>query len=73
MSPAEETAKILKALGVDGSTGELVSASPIDGQPIGRVAVGDPDAAAARAAGAFLEWRRVPAPRRGELVRLLGE
>jgi aldehyde dehydrogenase (NAD+) len=35
--------------------------------------VGDADVAAARAAEAFLHWRRVPAPRRGELVRLLGE
>ncbi|MEO8547213.1 MAG: aldehyde dehydrogenase family protein [Sphingomicrobium sp.] len=73
MSPAEEAAELLKQLGVDGSTGELVSISPIDGQPIGRVAQGDPNRAAGRASGAFLEWRSVPAPRRGELVRLLGE
>ena len=26
-----------------------------------------------RAQSAFLAWREVPAPRRGELVRLLGE
>ena len=31
------------------------------------------DAAVARAAEAFETWRDVPAPRRGELVRLLGE
>jgi len=35
--------------------------------------VGDPADAAARAEQAFLRWRTVPAPRRGELVRLLGE
>jgi aldehyde dehydrogenase (NAD+) len=73
MTPAQETAKILKTLGVDGSSGEMVSTSPIDGEPIGRVAVGDPDAAGERSSRAFLEWRSVPAPRRGELVRLLGE
>jgi aldehyde dehydrogenase (NAD+) len=47
--------------------------SPIDGKPIGSVTTGDPDRAAARATEAFLRWRTVPAPRRGELVRLLGE
>jgi aldehyde dehydrogenase (NAD+) len=35
--------------------------------------VGDPSSAAASAAAAFGAWRTVPAPRRGELVRLLGE
>jgi aldehyde dehydrogenase (NAD+) len=72
MSPAEEAARLLELAGVE-SAGALVSYSPIDGKPIGRVTVGDPDAACARAAAAFLKWRQVPAPRRGELVRLLGE
>src|SRR5205085_5520296 len=52
---------------------ELVSGAPMDGDEIGHVAVGDPAAAAARAVQAFFKWRTVPAPRRGELVRLLGE
>ncbi len=73
MSPAEEATAILKQFRVDGSAGDLVSCSPIDGQPIGLVQTGDPDEACARAAAAFVEWRLVPAPRRGELVRLLGE
>jgi aldehyde dehydrogenase (NAD+) len=73
MTPGEEAVEILRQLGVDGSSGELVSVSPIDGQPIGRVAFGDPQAACERASEAFLAWRSVPAPRRGELVRLLGE
>jgi len=73
MSPAEEAAAILKQFGVDASAGALVSCSPIDGEPIGRVTVSSPDKACARAAAAFLDWRLVPAPRRGELVRLLGE
>jgi aldehyde dehydrogenase (NAD+) len=72
MSPAAETAQILDLFGIV-SAGKLVSFSPIDGQEIGRVAVGDPDEVCALAARAFLEWRTVPAPRRGELVRLLGE
>jgi aldehyde dehydrogenase (NAD+) len=73
MSPADEAAAILQQLGVDASDGDLVSCSPIDGQPIGRAQSGDPGSAAAKAADAFLQWRLVPAPRRGELVRLLGE
>ena len=73
MSPAEETAAVLSQFGVDASAGDLVSHSPIDGQPIGRVRIGNPDQAAGAAAKAFLGWRTVPAPRRGELVRLLGE
>lgn len=72
MSPADETAALLREFGIAGE-GELVSCSPIDGNEIGRVAEGDPAAACAAAAEAFLAWRTVPAPRRGELVRLLGE
>lgn len=72
MSPAEEAAGLLKQFGME-SSGALVSRSPIDGAEIGRVAMGDPAAACERAARAFLQWRTVPAPRRGELVRLLGE
>jgi aldehyde dehydrogenase (NAD+) len=72
MTPAQEAARILELAGIDGG-GRLVSRSPIDGKPIGRVTAGDPDAAAERASEAFLRWRKVPAPRRGEFVRLLGE
>ena len=72
MTPAKEAAEVLDLFSID-TGGKLVSFSPIDGQPIGRVTVGDPDFAATRAAQAFLQWRTLPAPRRGELVRLLGE
>jgi aldehyde dehydrogenase (NAD+) len=72
MSPAQETAELLAQFGI-ASSGDLVSYSPIDGQQIGRVATGDPANAAALATQAFHQWRAVPAPRRGELVRLLGE
>ena len=71
MKPADEVSAMFDLVGFE-SAGSLVSVSPIDGQPIGRVTVGDPDHACARAAEAFREWRTVPAPRRGELVRLLG-
>ncbi len=50
--------------------------SPTDGAEIARVAFDDAAAIEtkiANAAAAFAEWRQVPAPRRGELVRLLGE
>jgi aldehyde dehydrogenase (NAD+) len=72
MSPREEAASLFRELGVD-SGGQMASFSPIDGSEIGRAPASDPKSAAARAASAFLEWRSVPAPRRGELVRLVGE
>ena len=72
-------APLLERLGVDpelASDGDLVVRTPITGEEIGRVARSDSaaaDAAIARGAAAFEEWRDVPAPRRGELVRLLGD
>ena len=72
MTPAEEAASILQLAGVE-SAGKLVSCSPIDGKPLARVTAGDPDRACARAVEAFERWRIVPAPQRGEFVRLLGE
>src|SRR5262245_19087213 len=55
--------------------GTLAVRSPITGAIIGRVH--EHDAASARQAldaahEAFLIWRTVPAPKRGELIRLLG-
>ena len=73
MSPAEEAAETLRGFGIDASAGELESRSPIDGQLIGAVKIGDAGKACTNAAKAFLDWRLVPAPRRGEFVRLLGE
>jgi aldehyde dehydrogenase (NAD+) len=73
MTPAEEAEQILELAGVNYSAGRLVSYSPIDGKAIGRVTRGDPGAACARAAEAFPKWREMPAPRRGEFVRILGE
>ncbi|MFN3643588.1 MAG: aldehyde dehydrogenase family protein [Gemmobacter sp.] len=56
--------------------GDLPVQSPIDGQTIAHVrqtAEADVAAIIHHANVAFLAWRAVPAPRRGELVRLLGE
>jgi aldehyde dehydrogenase (NAD+) len=72
VSPAEQAAELLAQFGI-ANKGEILSHSPIDGEAIGRVEPGDPDAACALAAQAFEQWRVVPPPRRGELVRLLGE
>ena len=72
-------ASLLDRLGVDQARvtdGGLVVRTPITGEEIGRVSRTDEAgtaAAIARATAAFGTWREVPAPRRGELVRLLGE
>ncbi|MDE3080029.1 MAG: aldehyde dehydrogenase family protein [Paracoccaceae bacterium] len=58
------------------SGGTLAVHSPVDGAEIARVtetAATDMPAVIARSQAAFRAWRQVPAPRRGELVRLLGE
>ena len=75
MTAAEEARQLLADLGVPAG-GAMDSSSPIDGQVIGSVraaTAADVAAACARAQDAFQRWRVVPAPRRGELVRLLGE
>jgi len=76
---AYETRAILAALDVRPDRidrGAHPVRSPLTGEVIGRIDHCGPDAAAtviARAEAAFRQWRRVPAPRRGELVRLFGE
>ena len=72
MTPNQEVGQILDLFGIE-SAGKLVSFSPIDGNAIGRVPECDPEAVCGRAEQAFRKWRTVPAPRRGELVRLLGD
>ncbi|WP_333817013.1 L-piperidine-6-carboxylate dehydrogenase [Tabrizicola sp.] len=72
-------AEILAAAGLtaaDLTGGSLAVHSPIDGAEIARVQetqAADMPAIIARSQAAFRQWREVPAPRRGELVRLLGE
>ncbi|WP_247709163.1 aldehyde dehydrogenase family protein [Ralstonia solanacearum] len=69
---------ILSSLSIEGSAnvaGGHTVRSPIDGAIIGRVkpaSAEQSEAAIERAHAAFLQWRGVPAPVRGELVRLLG-
>lgn len=56
--------------------GDLPVHSPIDGVEIARVPSHTPETAAdimEKAEAAFRAWRHVPAPKRGELVRLFGE
>lgn len=78
-SVAAEAVALLTGFGVDPALlrrGDLVARSPLTGEETARLAVVDPASAARvieRAHEAHLAWRTVPAPRRGELVRLLGE
>jgi aldehyde dehydrogenase (NAD+) len=79
LTVAEEVVDILSEIGVPRklfADGALEVRTPISGEVIGRVKTNDTKAteqAIATAHEAFLEWRKLPAPRRGELVRLLGE
>jgi len=79
LAAATSATDLLGRLGVDPALvrdGDLVVRTPITGEEIARVARttrAGADAAVTRAVAAFEAWRDVPAPRRGELVRLLGE
>ena len=71
--------RLLKSLGLEPAklkSGDLIVRSPIDGGEIARLKSHTPaqvGAAIAKAHGAFLAWREVPPPRRGELIRLFAE
>ena len=57
-------------------SGKLVSVSPADGKTIGSVGSANAEAyeqVIETAQAAFKEWRLVPAPKRGEVVRQIGE
>jgi aldehyde dehydrogenase (NAD+) len=61
---------------IQGTGAPLVARSPIDGGTLAEFPMADPsqvDAAADAAASAFLAWRLVPAPQRGEFVRQFGD
>ncbi|HEV2362574.1 MAG TPA: aldehyde dehydrogenase family protein [Caulobacteraceae bacterium] len=74
-----EAASLLSRLGVAPealSGGAIEAVSPITGEVMAQVRAAAPaeaEGAIERAHAAFLAWRLIPAPRRGELVRLLGE
>jgi L-aminoadipate-semialdehyde dehydrogenase len=79
MSVAHSTSEILNRLGVPSAAytgGDLAVYSPVNGEKIAEVPasrVSDVDVAVAASREAFKFWRRVPGPRRGELIRLFGE
>ena len=78
MTPLDLATTSFARLGLTlpGETGTVACRSPIDGSVLGYLSAAtaeDHERAVSRAATAFLEWRSVPAPRRGEFVRLLGE
>ena len=66
----------LAACGASVPAGDtLLSRSPIDGStliPLAAASAGDVEAAIGRAHAAFQQWRTVPAPVRGALIRRLG-
>jgi aldehyde dehydrogenase (NAD+) len=73
---AETTLSNLGLTDADLTGGPLKVTSPIDGRLLGELQetpAADMDAIIARSKSAFKAWRTVPAPRRGELIRLLGE
>ena len=73
---SESARAVLEQLGIADSRGALTVHSPIDGSLLGSAAL-DTSASLSRkidlSAEAFKAWRVIPAPRRGELVRLFGE
>ena len=73
---AETTLSNLGLTDAELKGGPLKVTSPIDGRLLGELQetpAADMDAIIARSQAAFKAWRTVPAPRRGELIRLLGE
>jgi len=70
---------LLQRLGVEQALytqGTLLARSPVDGAITGKVVEATAEemqAAIGKAHAAFLQWRNVPAPKRGELVRKFGE
>ena len=76
MTHADRARALLDAMGVAALDGPIEARSPLTGEVLARVPAHTPadmDAAIGRAVAAFPAWRDTPAPRRGELVRLLGE
>jgi aldehyde dehydrogenase (NAD+) len=61
---------------VNPSGGELASVNPSDGSVLAKVRMAgaeDYDDVVRRASRAFLEWRAFPAPKRGQIVREIGD
>ena len=79
MSPLMDLPEILDALSLSrgiAQSGQLAVRSPIDGNTIADVAIDSRASVYQKvkaAEEAYQAWRRMPAPRRGELIRLFGE
>jgi aldehyde dehydrogenase (NAD+) len=79
MDNRERLRAVIKALGLPSgifTQGDLEIYSPIDGAVLGKVRTDSTNQIAGKiqtAHAAFRAWRRVPAPRRGELIRLFGD
>src|SRR6266404_3686405 len=79
MTIKHEVESLLTHLGVPAtaySGGDLTVRTPITGGIIAQlptINAADATKAITQAHAAFLEWRTIPAPKRGELIRLLGE
>ncbi|MCO5062930.1 MAG: aldehyde dehydrogenase family protein [Rhizobiaceae bacterium] len=79
MSVAKETSELLARLGVAESAhsgGTMASHTPVTGEKLADLvttSIEEANEIVERADAAFREWRLVPGPKRGELVRLLGE
>ena len=75
----KEVGRLFDGLGIDRklwSDGSMPAVTPLSGERIGLVRIADAaavDVALDTASAAFRAWRQVPAPHRGELVRLFGE
>lgn len=76
ISIGQDVQDIADALGFVLPAGAHPVASPITGEKVAGIDFADAaqvDAAVRSAHAAFLQWRNLPAPRRGELVRQLGD
>jgi len=81
LSPSEGSTGLLAGIesgdpNLKASGPEIVSLNPSIAQPIARVRTvtrGEYDAAVLAAQKAFVRWRAVPPPKRGEIVRQIGE
>ncbi|TVQ82686.1 MAG: aldehyde dehydrogenase family protein [Micavibrio sp.] len=75
----KQTAELMERFGVDPALyqgGSLKVFTPVDGSEIAAVVEDTRESAEAKIAAAheaFLAWRRIPAPKRGELIRLFGD
>jgi aldehyde dehydrogenase (NAD+) len=70
------THSVLERLGITSDDSGVASLNPTDGSELARVrlaSAADYDRVAARGAEVFERWRMFPAPKRGEIVREIGD